>query len=74
MTDTRTVGKPQTLDLPAGKVTAIPVEVTARSYDGGAEGARTRTYWWAAGIGWARIEDGDRTIRELKSFTPGPTK
>ncbi len=74
MTDTRTPGKPAVLDLGAGKVTAVPVEVTNRSYDGGAEGARKRTYWWAAGIGWARIDDGDRTIKELRSFTPGPTK
>ena len=74
MTDTRTPGKPEVLDLPAGKVTAIPVEVTDRSYDGGADGARKRTYWWAAGIGWAKIQDGDRTIRELKSFDPGPKK
>lgn len=74
MTDTRTPGKPEVLDLAAGKVTAIPVVVTARSYDGGPEGARTRTYWWAAGIGWAKIQDGGRTIRELKSFTPAVKK
>jgi hypothetical protein len=64
---TATVRKVEKVKVPAGTFEAVPVVLE------GTVGGRTitATQWYAPGVGLVKVNQGETTIEELKSFTPG---
>jgi hypothetical protein len=63
---TSTIGKVETIEVPAGKYESVRVETTATH-----NGRRyTHTIWYAPGVGVVKMVQGD-TTQALKSFTQG---
>jgi hypothetical protein len=70
---TYTVGKEESVEVPAGKFKAIPV--TAESTIGGR--VAKVTTWYAAGMGVVKTVtevNGTERVQELKEFTVGKAK
>ena len=65
--ETRTVGKLETLKLPAGDIEAIPIK---SEYNQNGNVFQTATVWYARGIGLVQI-DYEGYSHKLKAFTKG---
>lgn len=64
---TRTVGKLQKIDTPAGTFAAYPITIEYTKIVGG----NKQVLWYSAGIGMVRYDSGGTTTLVLKKFTPG---
>lgn len=64
---TRTVGKPQKVDTPAGTFTAVPIAINYSRI----QGMTDTVVWYADGVGLVRLDSNGRTSLVLKKYTPG---
>lgn len=67
-TEVRTVGKAETIKLPAGEFEAVPVKF---QYVQNGTPFQTGAVWYADGVGLVRIDTEGSASEVLKAFTPG---
>ena len=67
-TEVRTVGKVETIKLPAGEFEAVPVKF---QYVQNGAAFQTGTVWYADGVGLVRIDTEGTASEVLKAFTTG---
>jgi hypothetical protein len=69
---TMTVGKPETVEVPAGKFLAVPVVKMVTDQNGNRLAAAEQyTHWYASGVGLVKWTAPNGRSLVLKSFTPG---
>ena len=69
--ETRTVGKPEKIKIPAGEYEAQPVNF---KYVQNGTIFQSGTVWYADGIGLVRIDTEGSESQVLKAYTPGAAK
>ncbi len=67
-TEVRTVGKAESIKLPAGQFEAVPVKF---QYVQNGAPFQTGTVWYADGVGLVRIDTEGAASEVLKAYTPG---